>query len=288
VDTRHAIITVDWSGARDERGQRQRIWCCQASHNRKRIVVEGLTTGRTRSETIEWLIQRSRADGPLVAGLDFSFSLPHGYVTQRLGQGSESWADVVAWCKREGEAVLQACPPPFWGHPGTRRPAPDDLEQFGLRSLRRRTEQGLGTAKSALQIAGPGQVGTGTLRGIPCLAELRRAGFAIWPFDRPQADQPVVVEIYPRLFTPGVRKRSEASRRAHLAACCSRPDVQVPTAIAEQAARREDAFDALCSAIGVAHWLQTGGLHRCTDEFYADPAVRAEGWICGVAYSEGR
>jgi hypothetical protein len=279
---------VDWSGARGERVQRQSIWCCQASHDRKRIVVDSLTAGRTRGETVEWLIQRSHAVEPLVAGLDFSFSLPRGYVAQHLGQEHESWSDVVAWCRREGEAVLQACPPPFWGHPGTRRPAPDDLVRFGLRALTRRTEQGLGTAKSPLQIAGPGQVGTGTLRGIPWLAELRRAGFAIWPFDRPRGGQPTAVEIYPRLFTPGVRKRSEAGRRAHLAARCGRPDVQVPMGIVEQAARRDDAFDALCSAIGMWQWLQTGGPHRCTDEFYADPAVRTEGWICGVAFRERR
>ena len=50
------------------------------------------------------------------------------------------------------------------------------------------------------KIAGSGHVGTGTIRGIPELARLRKAGARIWPFDAPQSGRSLVVEIYPRWF----------------------------------------------------------------------------------------
>ncbi|MET1002988.1 MAG: hypothetical protein ABWZ15_14345, partial [Acidimicrobiia bacterium] len=42
------------------------------------------------------------------------------------------------------------------------------------------------------------QVGAGSVRGMPMLAALRDAGFAIWPFD-PPADR-TVFEMYPTLL----------------------------------------------------------------------------------------
>ena len=40
--------------------------------------------------------------------------------------------------------------------------------------------------KSVFQIGGAGSVGTASLRGMPVLQRLREAGFAVWPFDRPE------------------------------------------------------------------------------------------------------
>ena len=45
---------------------------------------------------------------------------------------------------------------------------------------------------------GNGQVGAGSVRGMPFLTRLRAAGFAIWPFD-PPSDR-TVLEIYPSLL----------------------------------------------------------------------------------------
>ncbi len=41
-------------------------------------------------------------------------------------------------------------------------------------------------------------VGPGSIRGIPHLAQLRSAGFAIWPFD--DASDRTVIEIYPTVL----------------------------------------------------------------------------------------
>ena len=53
-------------------------------------------------------------------------------------------------------------------------------------------------AKSVFQLVGNGQVGRGSVRGMPHLARLRAEGFAIWPFDG--ASDRLVVEIYPSLL----------------------------------------------------------------------------------------
>ena len=73
------------------------------------------------------------------------------------------------------------------------------------------------TPKSGFKIADAGQVGTGSIRGIPYLTQLRAAGIAVWPFDPPT--RPLVVEIYPRLLTGPIVK-SSAVQRADYLVCC--------------------------------------------------------------------
>ena len=50
-------------------------------------------------------------------------------------------------------------------------------------------------AKSIFQLVGNGQVGAGSVRGMPLLARLRAEGFTIWPFEA--ASERTVFEIYP-------------------------------------------------------------------------------------------
>jgi hypothetical protein len=97
------------------------------------------------------------------------------------------------------------------------------------------------------QIGGAGAVGTSSLRGMRHLAQLAEAGFAIWPFD--EMSWPLVVEIYPRLFTPkGLLKSRHLERRAHLTQTF--PD-QNPVLL-ERAAGSEDSFDAAISVLAMA------------------------------------
>jgi len=282
LEVQYCIITVDWSGAADTPTQRRKIWRCTAVGTSHSLYVEALENGLTREETIARVIQKAQERQPLLVGLDFAFSFPHGYVARQLGKDRETWNDIVAWCAREGERVLRECPPPFWGRAGSRRPAPRDLPRFGLRALLRETERCIGTAKPVFQIAGPGAVGTGALRGIPWLAVLREAGFAIWPFDRPTEGRPIVVEIYPRLFTPRVRKSHAQERTAYLRRLRAEQRIHLPTDLLERAAATDDGFDALAAVAGVWRTLRRGGFPRFPDSFYDDPIVQIEGWMWGV------
>jgi len=100
--------------------------------------------------------------------------------------------------------------------------------------------------KSVFQIGGAGAVGTGSLRGLPVLARLRAAGFAIWPFDPP--GWPLALEIYPRLLTGPVIKSSASGRQRYLAA--RYPALDGP--LLAYATASEDAFDAAISALAMA------------------------------------
>jgi hypothetical protein len=99
------------------------------------------------------------------------------------------------------------------------------------------------SAKSVFQIGGAGSVGTGSLRGMPHLVELRAAGFSTWPFDPPSPWR--VVEIYPRLLTGPVHKRNLDDRIRYLQ---NSPWV-MSERFAQSVHASEDAFDAAISAL---------------------------------------
>lgn len=228
------VIAVDWSGAKV--GASSRIWLAEVCGGR----LIRLESGRTRREVIAYLIEVARTSPDLVVGLDFAFSFPHWFA-EREGATSvkECW-NLVA---EHGEGWLTECEPPFWGRPGKPRPdLPGDHHY-------RRTELCAGkaesaTPKSVFQIGGAGAVGTGSIRGMPHLANLAAEGFWIWPFH--EVRTPMAIEIYPRLLTRSVNKSDFSKRRAHLAAECS---PEIGGGLACKAASSEDAFDAAVSAV---------------------------------------
>jgi hypothetical protein len=225
------VVAVDWSGA--AKGSSTHIWMAH--------VVDGelmaLRNGRSRQEVVDELVAlRLRRPGGLVVGLDFSFSFPAWFVrAQSCATVGELWVTA----EREGETWLNECTSPFWGRPGRPRPA--------LPAHLRRAEQSISVGgispKSAFQIGGAGAVGTGSIRGMPHLGQLRAAGFCIWPFDPPSPW--TVLEIYPRLLTGPVRKSSREHRTRYVA--------EAPWSVAPRFATSiigsEDAFDAAISAL---------------------------------------
>ena len=221
-------VAVDWSGAKDPRG---RIWVAVCEDG----ALQSLDSAATREAAVESVLAHAGSD--TVIGFDFSFSLPAWFLQAR---GLASAVDLWALCRDEGERWLSACEPPFWGRPG--KPRPDLPDHF------RQTERAVPpvrgiTPKSTFQVGGAGAVGTGSLRGMPFLLTLRAAGFAIWPFDPPRF--PLVVEIYPRLFTGPVVKRSASARASYLEVLTP----ALPCALRVRAESCEDAFDAAISAI---------------------------------------
>lgn len=226
-------IAVDWSGSIAT--ARTRLWLAEADEH----GIVRLECGRDRDELVRHLVECAVREPRLVVGLDFAFSFPRWFLAQkRLASARELWALVA----RVGEDWLAHSPRPFWGKPGC--PCPPRLPG---RNAWRVTEsevvrvRGIGP-KPVFQIGGAGSVGTGSLRGMPYLLQLRAAGFSIWPFDPPRL--PMVVEIYPRYLTGAVNKSSRIARALYLQAHLPRE----PLAILRAAERSEDAFDAAVSA----------------------------------------
>jgi hypothetical protein len=185
-----AVVAVDWSGARSVGAQRSGI-CVAISRGGD---VEA-TAGRTRVETID-VVEALAA--PVVVGFDFSFGFPEWFARER---GCATIADVWALAGRDGEAWLRPMPP-FWRD---RCDVPAD-RRFRV------CELDLGPAKSIFQLVGDGQVGAGSVRGMPFLARLRANGFAIWPFDPPAAR--TALEIYPNRLRRLLRAEADRHYRS--------------------------------------------------------------------------
>lgn len=224
------VIAIDWSGRAT--GAAEHIWTAIAEDGR----LVSLDNGLGRSETIAEVIEAARQERQTVVGLDFAFSFPAWYC-EREGwhSGREVWRAMHSYAER----LLSSCEPPFWGRPGT------VAQKLGP-PLRATDSAVGGTPKSVFQIGGAGAVGTGSLRGMKHLAELAEAGFSIWPFD--DAAWPLAIEIYPRLFTPGLMKSRHRERRRWLAKRFPHED----PVLMERAAGSEDALDAAVSALIMA------------------------------------
>lgn len=287
------VIAIDWSGRKNDRGQRNAIWACETAIDRNgRWCILGLRSGRTRDETADWLVGQAAGGGRLLVGIDFAFSLPQGYVAYQMEITKETWADVVEYCRERGKSILRDCPPPFWGRGGATKPQSPQFSQFGLRSLSRKTEARTG-ATSVFQLIGGAQVGPAALRGIPYLGMLCEQGFHIWPFDGPPdatGAAPVVVEIYPRVFSPAIPKSNRGAREMFLADLRVLGETWDWLSIDDEAlglaTRSVDAFDALVSAAMMCRELSVPGFgfERYGLDFYNDPPVHVEGWIWGVAH----
>jgi hypothetical protein len=256
-------IAADWSGAAI--GEHRYLWLaeCRPRHDERPPRLARLE-GLTRAGATERLLSLADRDPELVVGLDFAFSLPEWFLASK---GITAAADL--WSRRpELEAWLSGCPPPFWGRPGRPRPSLPPAQHW------RRTE--LATAprpKSVFQIGGAGAVGTASLRGMPVLDRLRRAGFSIWPMDPPRL--PLVLEVWPRLYIGRMVKSRAESRQRWLADRRS----SVPAPLRRQAEASADAFDATAAALGLAASVETSaGLPAV-----GDPVARLEGWIWGIA-----
>ena len=217
------VIAVDWSGRTDAR-QAESLWLAEVSDGR----LVDLRNGRRRGEVMAHLEEAAERHGEVVAGLDFAFSLPAWWMRE---QGIDNVREL--W--RIAPALLRDSPEPFWGAPGSKALAAE--RRF------RRTERDL-RAKSVFQLAGPGAVGIGSLRGMPLLLELH--GLSIWPFDPPAAAR--VVEIYPRALTGRVNKGRWSARHEYLQTHLADQD----PVLLERAAGSEDAFDAAVSALVMA------------------------------------
>jgi hypothetical protein len=251
------VIAIDWSG--DTHAARNHIWLAEAHPPCSLVRLE---CGRDRAELGSHLETLPPQD--LVIGFDFAFSFPAWFVSQL---GLCSAADLWAHVAEHGEAWLLHCEPPFWGRPGKPRPP---QARPALRQTDQTVPRTNGIApKSIFQVGGAGAVGTGSLRGMPILHALHVRGARVWPF----TDQgwPLVLEIYPRLFTGPVRKSNADARAALLS-------TRYPTLDSDfryAAIASEDAFDAAVSALEMARYV--ADLQRLPIE--VDATMKLEGRI---------
>jgi hypothetical protein len=282
------VIAIDWSGRVDLPGQRRHI--VAAIWQAGRVRVEN---GRTRDEVADWLIALAKKDPALVVGFDFCFSFPAWFLHEVGATSAPAFWNIVAqhgetWLSRESPGTVKDRR--FWGKPHKR---PAEFSGAQLHRMLRATDidcklaahipeeeralrvKGI-TPKSVFQIGGSGSVGTASLRGMQTLQRLHAAGFRVWPFDRPQPGQPLVVEMYSRLNTGPVHKSNPVARAAYLLQKRQTDPAYAALGRAAMAKARagEDAFDALISCMVMTE-------HRNNFDTLpqpCDPAYALEGW----------
>ena len=262
LKTPKQFLAVDWSGRVTAAGQRRHIFI--ATWRAGAVTLE---CGYTHEEVCALLLAAGAQTLDLVVGLDFAFSFPAWWLRE------QSCADACAlWqlATKDGERWLRDGRDPFWGRPGQPRPRHHHAPRW---RVFRHTDRAL-RAKSPFQIGGAGAVGTGSIRGMPMLARLHQAGFHLWPFQA--AELPLALEIYPRLFTGAVVKSSRDARLAHL----QQPRyARLPSDVLAKATASEDAFDALCSVLGMVE--HAAHLNTLTQDCH--PTARLEGAIWNPA-----
>lgn len=271
------VVGVDWSGSETVSGQRKHVWIADVWPERGDEVVR-LEGGRTREEVAAWLVTELKRTPGMVVGLDFAFSYPAWFVREECGCGTaaEFWERVAA----EGEGWMRGEKRWFWGRPGVKQPGElGGGSGLGFRRTERAEMGGIvkNRPKSPFQIGGAGAVGTGSLRGIPVLRDLQGAGFCVWPFEA--AEMPVVVEIYPRVFT-GDMTKSDAGARARELEKLKRGRYGTwlgREVMGAAAAGSEDAFDALFAGLGMwEHRSEFAGLRRTED---AEERLEGRIWV---------
>jgi hypothetical protein len=301
------IAAIDWSGRVDAAGQRRHIWAGVWTAIPGKPPKLTLEAGRTREELIAWLISLARETPRMAVGIDCCFSYPAWFLKEHRCKSAFDFWRAVADGKGEEWLHRDCADERFWGKRGPRRNGrrPDEFCGPGLPRMMRLTDidnkitpkllqedperaaKILGiTPKSPFQIGGAGSVGTGTLRAMPFLLQLREAGFRTWPFESSalsqEKPQPLLLEIYTRLLTGAVAKSNPTARAAYLAARRKSDPAYaaISRSVLARAHASEDAFDALvCTLEMVRHRAELPSL-RATE----DPTLRLEGitWRPGV------
>jgi hypothetical protein len=285
------IIAIDWSGRVDTAGQRRHIVAAIITHSS--VAIE---SGRTREEWTAWLIAQAKETPRMVVSLDCCFSYPAWFLAERgCNTVFDFWKHVAAghgerWLAQEPEDTR------FWGKPH-KKPAEfcgaglprmmrlSDMENKiveGMSAARAAKVRGI-APKSPFQIGGAGSTGTGSLRAIPFLLQLHEAGFRIWPFESAALDnqrpRPLVIEMYARLLTGAVKKSSAEARRAYLRSKMrdDRFYAKLKRGVISKAVASDDAFDALISAMEMAHHAQEFARLKKTE----NPVRKLEGitWV---------
>ena len=287
------LVAVDWSGDKSKSGQKRKIWAGIWTHDGS----VALRNGFTREELTTTLTDLATETPKMVVGVDFCFSYPAWFLRELgMGTAAEFW-DLVANLHGERWLSTECDEMRFWGRRGPNRDGKTPPEFCGenrhrmfrladaackikgkiLRQADADKVRGI-APKSPFQIGGAGAVGTGTLRGIPMLRDLRREGFSVWPFDVPKL--PLVLEIYPRLLTGEVKKSQADGRRNYLAGRVAEDEryQRLSKDVLDQARSSEDAFDALVSVMVMAeHQGDFLSLRQAEDE-----TTRLEGAVWGA------
>jgi hypothetical protein len=285
--TRHfdRYIAVDWTGAKGKTYGGIAVAICGQGDTAPKLL-KPKAGGWTRSLFVDWISTLPASSGRIMIGIDCAFSLPHEMASQVLGgdySAFELWRHIDETCADHNDfyggyfAQHTDITHLYW-HSGSR---PSDFVESHRATEKACEKMRLGRPESPLKLIGPKQVGKASLAGMRVLNALKKrleGEFAVWPFEPVDGSRIVCAEIYPRLFLTmaeqGSAKASGAEINLRLAALGSAP-AENPGSLTGHDT------DALIAAAGLRHIADDPAM-------WSPPgldalAIRAEGWIFGVA-----
>ena len=266
-------IAVDWSGAVANDGAKA-IAIATANEDGLTDIIPGPKDAESkgRKATIEYLLnQADESDGELVVGLDFAFSLPAWYLDENgFKDAPELWkharSEGEGWWDDGGRSKTS----PFWRADKAGKPNINGKSEFRWTEQDPAIKQLAGSSpRSAFQLSGAGSVGSSTVRGLPYLADLKDAGFNIWPWD--DAKGPLVIEVWPRIAVGQATKSSPSARVKRVEDEMSKG--RISNDLAMHACTNDNAFDAVLTAL----WLAENTTELLGSK--PDPAYAKEGLI---------
>ncbi len=284
------FVGIDWSGAKGSRHAGLAVAVCEADGKAPQVIAPPSDRKAwSRTECANWIAagmglpNRSRA----LIGIDSAFSMPFvdkgsyipdsGLPTTARGL----WSALDSICSDAHD---------LYGGPFV-----DVNSDFYLRTNvrgsrferrmrvceQRAVDSRAGPCESVFHLIGPSQVGLSGLSTMRMLSGLVDASnISIWPYDAPDNDASVLVEIYAAAFAElgGHRgkMRDIAALNATLKNLGSDEMAQMPTT----ARAGEHAADALVTAAGLR-------MISTDRKYWHPPALstkvrRTEGWIFGV------
>ncbi|MBB5685637.1 hypothetical protein [Sphingobium boeckii] len=279
--TRFAVI--DWSGAKGASHKGIALALCEAG-DAAPVLIAPPGRAWSREGIAQWI--ESKADEPLIIGMDFSFAPP------RIARGSYLPGDEVPGDAKAFWAYVEArCHDMDLGAASFLESAHRRHFYFGAADGRKAdfmhlrvceahyNAGGGGKPSTVYDAIGAAQVAKASFAGMRTLHRLNRT-LPVWPFDPRPLSGALIVEIYTAIAAraAGLRKgrskiRDPAALDAALAVLGSAPHVPLP---------RYD--DHATDAIVTAAWLRA----RAADPGLWTPAPltpeisQVEGWTFGV------
>lgn len=267
------VIGVKWSGAAKSRDAARAIKIAVIVDDVARIEE-----GHDREAATAFIDALGDNSERALVGMDFGFGLPQWYMES---EGYESALDV--WAELAGMETFYGRDTqwpraflgyPYWGPQIRRKPAIPHARGWyrGTERTVRETTGVLGY--SVFQLSGAGSVGSQSVRGVGRLLELRELGWAVWPFDPPDAH--TIVEVFPKAYrslVTGQELRSDPTAQRDALISAMDRDLHMEPDLLRVLEEDYAATDAMLAAWLL--WRNDPDLPDLTD----DPVAMVEGQI---------
>lgn len=281
------FVAIDWSGAKGHRHRGIAIAHCDGGSAAPQIVPQPDRRGWSRAEVGEWVLG---LPGRALVGFDFSFSAPFedcgafmpGTGAPDLGPAFWAWLDdhcrdPVLDADLGALSFVAAHSGPgrhFWT--GLADGPKQDFQRWRACEAQFNAMGG-GKASSVFDCLGASQVGKASFSGMRLLHRLS-SHLPVWPFQDPQPNRHLLVEIYTRAMIrhaglPGRKIRTLADLNVALGNLGSAP--LVPNGLLS-----DHDTDVLVSAAALRRLVADPALWDPIDMNTA--VARTEGWTFGI------